>query len=60
MKIKVTFRDAFSFAILEKETEGDMDMYAKMKNGIGSVVHRFDHNINWDWVVEKVELMEQP
>ena len=59
MKIKVTFRDAFSFAILEKEIEGDMAMYAKMKNGIGSVVHKFGHNIHWIWVVENVELIEQ-
>lgn len=57
--IKVVFRDAFSGATMTKFVTKPVDMFEKMKKGIGTSCPQFDGNINWDWVVESVEQIKQ-
>lgn len=53
--VTVTFQDQISGAKLEKTITVNLDIYEKMKAGIGSVVHRFENNINWQLEVISVE-----
>lgn len=60
-KCKLTFRDAFSFAITVKEHELTEEQYNQIKDNPEKVkpVQRFTDGINWIWQLEKVEILNQ-
>ena len=55
VNIKITFEDTFSGAKLIKECTRCEYTFEKMKKSIGSIVNKFENNINYNWKVIKVE-----